>query len=861
LQQAIVLNRTQIYASSRRRLALRWHIRLLLRIIPIFLFTYQIISFLQAMRCQTSPNYALYKYDNSTKQLEMDFATNGGMLYSLSSSFLPWQDDGESCKAARMVPFDFEATKAVRLASWRGSLSLLWPMFQTFCLSQFLETLSCALEGRQIQAETGMTLFEHSLAFAEAEAMISAQLGLGPFGGSHDSSSLSNNTYQTSAISAAIAIKRQSVMDHVNTPPEVLLIGLISGLSHLTSNVLSVLGLQARYRLVSTGFFGLCFMSAFLWSFYSFAPGAGGDIGILRFPTVCIIGFIPHLLILVGIAICASIYLLALTISALSPPQDLPPPRGIKDRFRMAHENLQANMQMSNIRINMHEDFYTTLLKLGFMALTAASEAVYLNEGRAIAVRKWTWLEEQRLKEYESNQEGNPSIPSELKDDYGNMVADGVTLADESRTEPDQSSQTRRPQNGGYARERKMQKLQGGKQSKLRVPGDGVGAVERSGRWLLAYEFIRGIFWLICGWMAMGAVKMLEKAGIHWKPRWLRRLLRQKKIPTDARGPSSPVPTENSLEFWLLSDDGILSLPDTQEVDVEAEMRKRMQAMADSWDSEDEAKLESQMYGWFLNNGWWGNTDSSGDFQPNTPDDDTTSMISMSTNATESEWESDPDSSGRRTPTQSNPYPSTRESTPLTDTPLDSTRLAQLLDPRDSADRLEARLLAQHLSSDRILTRARHRRAQDRSRSKIITTNQSIRTRPAATKITLEEEEEILEQLILARRLPEEAGSSSQQAPNASDPSTSSPASTSTVQEHGQGQESGETSWANGAAGLGASGPQCVVCQSSPRTILVWPCRCLSLCEDCRVSLAMNNFGNCVCCRRDVLGFSRIWVP
>ena len=800
------------------------------------------------MRCQTSPNYALYKYDNSSKQLEIDFATNGGMLHSLSSSLLPWQDDEESCRSVRMIPNDFEAIKAIRLASWRGSLSLLWPMFQTFCLSQFLETLSCALEGRQIQAETGMTLFEHSLAFAEAEAMISAQLGLGPFGGSQEVSSVSNNTYQTSAISAAIAIKRQSVMDHVNTPPEVLLIGLISGLSHLTSNVLSVLGWQARFRLVSTGFFGLCFMSAFLWSFYSFAPGAGGDVGILRFPTVCIIGFIPHLLILVGIAICASIYLLALTISALSPPQDLPPPRGIKERFRMAHENLQANMQMSNIRINMQEDFYTTLLKLGFMALTAASEAVYLNEGRAIAVRKWTWLEEQRLKEYESNQEDNPSVPSELKDDYSNMVADGVTWADDAKPlEPDQLSRIRQPQMGGYARERKMQKLQSGKQSKLRVPGDGVGAVERTGRWLLAYEFIRGIFWLICGWLAMGAGKILEKAGIHWRPRWLRKLLRQKKIHTEARGPAPPAPAENSLEFWLLSDDGVLSLPDDQEVDVEAEMRKRMQATVEVWNTEDEAKLESQMYGWFLHNGWWGNTDTSGDYQTSAQEDDTTSMISMSTNATDSEWESDHESSGRRTPTQSDPYPSTRESTPFTDTPLDSTRLAQLLDPRDSTDRHEARLLAQHLSSDRILTRARHRRAQDLSRSKIITTNQSMRTRPAATKTTLEEEEEILEQLILARRQHEEAASSLQ-----------APVNTSSS---GQGQVQGQTSWVNGAAGLGASGPQCVVCQSSPRTILVWPCRCLSLCEDCRVSLAMNNFGNCVCCRRDVLGFSRIWVP
>ena len=56
-------------------------------------------------------------------------------------------------------------------------------------------------------------------------------------------------------------------------------------------------------------------------------------------------------------------------------------------------------------------------------------------------------------------------------------------------------------------------------------------------------------------------------------------------------------------------------------------------------------------------------------------------------------------------------------------------------------------------------------------------------------------------------------------------------------------------------------GPQCVVCHSAPRKIIVWPCRCLSLCDECRVTLAMNNFDKCVCCRREVISFSRIYVP
>jgi hypothetical protein len=58
-----------------------------------------------------------------------------------------------------------------------------------------------------------------------------------------------------------------------------------------------------------------------------------------------------------------------------------------------------------------------------------------------------------------------------------------------------------------------------------------------------------------------------------------------------------------------------------------------------------------------------------------------------------------------------------------------------------------------------------------------------------------------------------------------------------------------------------SEGPQCVVCQCQPRSIIAWPCRCLCVCEDCRVSLAMNNFASCVTCRREVHGFVRLWVP
>ena len=683
--------------------------------------------------------------------------------------------------------------------------------------------------------ETGMSIFEHSLAFAEAEAMVGNHLGFAPF--DFAKTKPARDRPGSDGVSDKLAAVSKSVLfDRLNTPPEVLLMGLISCLNNLTSHILAVFGMQGRFRLLNTGIWGLCFMSSFVWGFFSFSPEAGLDARILRFPTVCIVGFIPHLLILLGICICAMIFSLALILSALSPPPGLPPPQSLRERFRMAHDNLQANVQLSTIRISRHEDFYTALLKVGFTALTAASEAVYLNEGRRIGVGRWTWLEEERMKEIERSRRypsnSHNAIPQQLIEGPGS-VASGVMLAEEQ--EP-QSLLGPRQWKSGYARERTTKILRGG-QGNARVGTDGVGALQRGNRYYMVWEFFSGIFWLITGWLALGLIKMLDKVGINRRPAWLRKLNNDTKDDkTGQRVP--PVPSPAVLDFWVLSEDGKLSLPNNNNLDVETEVRKRLKIAADVWGREEESKLDSNLYDWWKFGGWWGERDDSGEYQSSERDDDTTSVISLSTS--DAEWESDESGDGRKTPTQREPFPSNEDNSPFIDSTLDSLRLARLLDPKNPEQRQEARMLAHHLASDRPVTRAQYQHAHDFERAHVLT---STRYRPASFtassptgKLTPNEEADLLEQLIISRRSHHAATA----AANASDsPST----------------------WKDGAEGLGAGGPQCVVCQSSPRIILAWPCRCLSLCEDCRVSLAMNNFGTCVCCRQEVMGFSRLFVP
>ena len=829
-RQAIILNRTQIYASARRHIHMSWPVRLAIRIMPIVMFLSHTLSLLQAMRCQTSPNYSFLRYGKAKKHMDMDFSGEGGIIHWISSMLLFWEDDTSSCLAVDMIPSRSE------IWDRRGSLSLLWPFFQSLCLGQFVETVSCAIQGRQLMTETGMSIFEHSLAFAEAEAMISNQLGLSLWS-AHKTSKVTSDSSQPDPVGKLFT--RSKILDKMNTPPEVLLMVLISSLNNLSSQILGALNMQARFRLINTGIWGVCFMSAFAWGFFSLRPESVPESVILRFPTVCIVGFIPHLLILVGIMLCASIYSLALLLCFFSPPNDEPPPRTLAQRFRFACENMQANAQLSSIHLDMTEDFYTALLKIGFTALTVATEAVYLNEGRRVNVATSTWLEEERLKEIESFEQSHDPV-------------EGVSVHFAKPATADQYSTGRLT--SGYDKKVTFTTDKFGSGfTNTRQRRDGVGHMQRGGRYLVAAKFFRGIFWLFVGWNKVIVNKIMDRARISWRPQWLR-LPKAKDGLQVGNAEGKQTRQQETIDFWILSDDGVLSLPENDEVDVEQEMKRRLHNENERWGEEEEQTLDSRLYNWWASGGWFGVKDDSGSYHTPTQDDDTTSMVSLSTDASgfshgdiDDEFlDVDTDAgSGASTPTQGHHFsrslsPSNPNLLDIIDpaesySQLNPHHLATLLDPKTPQQRSEARMLAHHLTNPGITTRSQYRHAQSFANAKLLTSTRyrpANSTIPATGRLSPDDEAYLLEQLILTRRA-QPASSNSQ----------------------------GAGTWRDGAVGMGAGGPQCVVCQSAPRTVLAWPCRCLSLCEDCRVSLAMNNFGTCVCCRQTVAGFSRLFVP
>lgn len=757
----------------------------------------------------------MYRYRNPDKRLPINFAGNAGFLYTLTSTLLFWKSDADTCAAVDMSLKDNGSKLSVM-----GSYSRIWPLFLSLCFNQLIDTLSCALQGRQIMPETGMTLFEHSLSFAECETIISNALGLDFFGSPRmPASTPASSTSADSSAPASPLLTKTMVLKRLNAPPEVLLICLISCLSHLSSSLLAVVGRRDQFRLINTGVWALCYMSAFVWSFYNAVTNSlddRDDIALLHFPTVCIIGFIPHILILVGISVCAVIYSTALLITAISLPHSLAPNPTITERFRLAFHNLQANVQFSSassIKLNWNEDFYTTLLKLGFNVLTAASEAVYLNEGTKIRIHEMTWLEQKRLDELTSRVETRrrlTNIPSEL---LGDRMAGGLSFTDVSSD----SLQS------GYARERKSKSTTS--TTKLAADG-GLGIAERRGRWHLTYELIVGIGRLLLRTSARLLVSLLGAVGLGRPPRWLQRAAGG-ELETQNNQASRDLRAETP-DFWLVSDEGTLSIPENGDIDVEVEMRRRLRAVASGVDVSEEV-VDSGLYDWWKRGGWWGDMDKSEDYADREPDDDTTSVISMSSAA--SEFLSFDDESGRRTPTQDDYAPFSRENTP--EPTFGVSDLARLLDPKSPQDREEAQMLARRLQSDRTITRSQYRRRLTREKARLLTgaSEEQTLNQPNDKLRTEAEEEAALEHFVLERR-----------------------ALTGDRASKGG-------SWDSGAEGMGSSGPQCVVCQSNPRVIMVWPCGCLSLCDDCRIGVATRNFSSCMTCRTAVTAYSRLYVP
>ncbi|KAI9652289.1 MAG: hypothetical protein M1831_007075 [Alyxoria varia] len=407
--------------------------------------------------------------------------------------------------------------------------------------------------------------------------------------------------------------------------------------------------------------------------------------------------------------------------------------RSLWSRIKLAHRNLQATTAITNIAFLMDEDFYTFILKAGYTTLSAAAEAVYFNEEISVSMAANTWLERGRREElekitftrYAPARIPGAKIPVELHSDMtGN---EGFGLVDgEPELGPDGSRL-----DSGYARERKTTK-EVNKAGAEATKEAGVGVAQRSARWFTSARFAQEAMDLLSYWWARFTISMLQRSRRRYSaPKWLQHLAR---LPEDTGTGQELEEKSKVKDFWLVSESGKTSIPETLRVDVEAELQKRYKR------SGTEVDLDDELYNWWKSNGWWGESDSSGAFRPPSEiDDDLTSVVSDATACEAASSASTPLGSREVTPTPGN--------TGVHQVDEDTTaRIAELLDPKTLEDKEEARMLSHHLRGTGPMTRNEFRRRLFADRTRILSDTPLNRLQSDR-----EDEETVLEQMILSR--------------------------------------------------------------------------------------------------------------
>ncbi|KAK9450869.1 uncharacterized protein V1518DRAFT_440403 [Limtongia smithiae] len=691
---AVILNRTVVFASVRRPQSLPASARLLIRSVAIFQLARASLPLFTALKCY-SPGLAPY--------IPEYFAIDAA--------------GGEKCPGP----------------------DILWYLYKAFCTGHFVETFSSALQGRMPSPDTGMTLFEYSLAFQEAQ---SAQ--------------------------------RPSV--------EVLVISLIWAINYLTFLIISVLDLQ-NYRLIPSSFFGIISLTYFALSTYNGRAQF--------FPTVWVIGFAPHLAVLYVIIICGAIYFLA-SIFAGGPT------------------NLQSSVR--TVSVSLSEDFYSCLLKLGVFVLTSASDATYMAEGPSLAIPETTWIETLDYKnragfeyinedplnigadsthntdgEYEHD---TKSLRKRIKftanstGDYNTILNTGFGIATtrqgKKRGRKSGGRHGIRAGRGSFHEVAGNGATHSGYASHNARVGAGVNGRDSSNRQVsrfrlvvlvyrvrMAYKLVSWCFKL-CVSVVVGAIyRLTRKLGSEQAPE--QNIVEVLQENTEAA---------DRLEARILSDDDYYAL--------------------------------------FLTGQQLPEDDLSGDFEPSDDEEDE----DFSSSEAEDENAATSSSSSSSLPQRAN-YETSELYPELANTDIS---LASLLVPRTREESQLAHVMTAHFMANEIVTRA-----------KMEEFDEDYYPDDSDSDGLFDEESAMLISLINERRRRSEGSGSLQQ--NDYDPF-------------------------DGTETTSSYRPSlCVVCHSAQRDIVLWPCKCLAVCEECRVSLALRNFKGCVCCRRDVVSFSRLYVP
>jgi hypothetical protein len=266
---------------------------------------------------------------------------------------------------------------------------MYWPIFINFCLSSFVETFHAVILGRKPYTESGITIFEHSLAFQEFSSNRAFFFG--------------NSNY------------------HERPNEQVLISTLFLILTHLNIHIGGLIN-NNEYRLIPSTILGFSFLSYFVSSMFNYK--------IFGFPSILILTFIPQVLVLAIISISCIIFVLAVIANGFQ-TQDL------NYASFLSHENSEDEMDYSIHRANIHlnDDFYTAMLNLVMLSITSAGKSSYITELSIVTMDDETWIERslwENLKgsigvSFENDSNGKANVIEYLKQNningYDNLIS------------------------------------------------------------------------------------------------------------------------------------------------------------------------------------------------------------------------------------------------------------------------------------------------------------------------------------------------------------------------------------------------------------------------------------------------------
>lgn len=611
---------------------------------------------------------------------------------------------------------------------------MFWPVFLGFCFLLFIETFVSVVQGKQPYTESGITIFEHSLAFQEVSST-------GFFGGSHL---------------------------HKRPTEQVLIACIFLTLNHLNIHIGGLFN-NNRYRLIPLSIIGLSFLTYFVSCFMNGS--------IWKFPFIIILSFIPQVLIMLIIFISVFIFSMAVLAKGFQ-LQDL---NYASFLLYDNHEN-DPEFRARNLNINFSDDFYTALLNAGMLAITLAGKSSYITELSLVIVDDDTWLERNIWEKIKYQAKSLANIPEGsnannvleyLKENkisgYGNMIlTPSKRLISGEQTELFSDDKTDLKNSRSISILRK--------------------------RYIFLKEMVVDLIQLLYG-------LIIDSFLLSYFPRVFRRyVLRQPIVNKDAAEETSQEFESRKRKTPAFIRPYVKRYTNQPSEATHRNEKPALELLV-SIDNYNDDQLSKEYVSLLLGEEI-SEVDNSEDYR-------------VDVYELELEDDSDVESIDLA-------FASTVKSNELSND--GSLMINEILSPEEFQILMstgDIDILQHHLKYD-----CQNNGMLTRSRFRSLTTDIGIQENTSSN----EDETSRLLEIILDKR-------------KARDHDIAS-------------------SHSNLDSGFDLNSRlDCVICQTNVREIITWPCKCFAICESCRLSLISKGIEGCVCCRRDVEGVSKVFIP